>query len=309
MTNHTLDFIIIGAQKSGTTSMFQYLRLHPEIFMPPAKELPFFIRSEAPQAELDGFFKRHFSKAPPGQICGKATPQYMCNPAVPEKMFSCLPDVKLIAILRNPILRAASHFKMCIRRKLDIRTFDQAITESLDPDALKRARSLRAGAENERYCYVAWSEYGRILQKYRKYFPAENLLVLFTEELADAPNTVLGSAFRFLGVSEDFQSPIFHKRYFQGGEQSRFPPIQAMRKSIVNRILPHILPSRLTARIRYAYEQLSVIPDSTSPELSEDIRSRLLATFRDDLTVLRELTGLSVPWAEFSHLDSEDRLV
>jgi len=149
MPAKSLDFIIIGAQKAATTSLYKYLNAHPAIFMPPDKEVPFFTRPDLYQKGLAWYLQTHFANASPDQLWGKATPQYMCDPQAPARIYHALPEVKLIASLRHPIKRSFSHYKMAVHRGVEQRTFDEAISDLLSPVALAQARTLPPGLKNE----------------------------------------------------------------------------------------------------------------------------------------------------------------
>ena len=119
-----LDFIVIGAQRSGTTSLFEYMRGHPELAVPPEKEIPYFTHARH-RLSWEEYIRRLFADADPGKRWGTVTPQYMVggltgrdldtmvdrgNPRiVPERVRERCPDARLIAILRDPIERARSH--------------------------------------------------------------------------------------------------------------------------------------------------------------------------------------------------------
>ena len=98
-----LDFLIIGAQKCATTTLFEHLRQHPGIHMPLEKEVPFFTGPECDAAGWASFSDRHFGP-PDGRLRGKATPQYMCDPDAAQRIHRLMPGVKLVAILRDEIV-------------------------------------------------------------------------------------------------------------------------------------------------------------------------------------------------------------
>jgi len=114
------DFMIIGAQKCGTTSLYQWLTIHPDVVSARQKELHFFDRHDAP-APIDGYADgfanprslqlRELRRGRP-VVTGEATPVYLFDPRVPEQVAAHLPAVRLIVILRDPAARALSHFRM-----------------------------------------------------------------------------------------------------------------------------------------------------------------------------------------------------
>lgn len=192
----TLDFIVIGAQKAGTTSLFEYLRRHPQISMPADKEAPYFSHDHAFERGWDAYMAK-IALIDPERRWGTVTPHYMIGGVykrakasadaagrydertVPLRIRERLPDVRLVAILRDPVARARSHHQMMVMNGSEQRSFDEAIAEHLRPDALERARR-RPLADTG---YVAWGEYRRILGGYFTVFPREQILVAFTDEL------------------------------------------------------------------------------------------------------------------------------
>lgn len=210
-----LDFIVIGAQKAGTTSLFQYLRAHPQIALPEDKERPFFSHDAAYRRGFDEYVKAlALSAAGPEIRRGTVTPQYMAGAvfaaegepsgpseepperAVPARIARTLPGVRLIAILRDPVERAVSHHRMEQRRAREQRPLEQAIAEQLEPVALESARHL----PREETGYVVRGEYARILGGYLQELPREQLLVLFTTDLEARPAEVLRRVHEFIGV-------------------------------------------------------------------------------------------------------------
>ena len=157
-----LDFIIIGAQKAGTTSLFRYLNEHPNIYMPPGKENPFFSDNETFARGWAWYINEYYNEAPAERVWGKATPPYMTYPGVPGRIRRILPDVKLIALLRNPLERAYSHYRMCVLRNLETRSFEEAVSTLLEPETLEESRRN----PSETNSYITSGEYGRILKTY-----------------------------------------------------------------------------------------------------------------------------------------------
>ena len=131
---------------------------------------------------------------------------------VPSRIYECLPRVRLIAILRDPVERALSHYRMEVGTGRERRSFDDAVAELLRADALASARRHPAPTTG---C-VTWGEYGRILSGYFDVFPREQILVVFTDELARAPVQLLRRVQEFIGVRADFEPDNLGARYRVG---------------------------------------------------------------------------------------------
>jgi len=106
-----VDFLVIGAQKSGTTSLFKYLQRHPELYLPPSKEINFFVNASKFPRGLDWYIETYFRGADEDKLWGEVCPSYIGYTSAPANIYANCPDVKLVAILRNPIDRAYSHYR------------------------------------------------------------------------------------------------------------------------------------------------------------------------------------------------------
>lgn len=146
------DFVIIGTKKGGTSLLYRLLTEHP-LFEPAAtKELHFF---DNRFSEGLSWYGQHFPtrKCVDGRqtVSGEATPSYLLNPLVSERMAKTIPDAKLIALLRNPVDRAYSHYQMGLRRGDEVRPFEEAGgrragDSGRDVDRVPRSRALRRAA-------------------------------------------------------------------------------------------------------------------------------------------------------------------
>lgn len=288
----TLDFIVIGAQKAGTTSLFRYLREHPEIALPDGKEWPCFSHDRVYERGWGDYMATlvrngYRGDADPHKAWGTVTPQYMVGGVyqrssgeaadsydertVPARMHEHLPAVRLVAILRDPVGRAISHHRMAVARGQDRRSFDEVAAELLRPEALVRSRRY----PDENSGYVTWGEYGRILEGYLQVFPRQQLLVVFTNELEHAPAQVLRRVHRFIGVSVDFEPANIGERFRVAatvrGFSWRSPsswmspssPLspqglgRALRRSPAARAVWHALPPARQARLRRPYDRVA----------------------------------------------------
>jgi hypothetical protein len=300
-----LDFLIIGAQKCATTTLFEHLRLHPDINMPLEKEVPFFTKATCTKERWRNFTKSHFEEND-DRLWGKATPQYMCHDSVPERIHQLMPGLKLIAILRDPIERTWSHYQMGRRRGTEERSFDEAVDELLQAEAMTRGRSLpvpthESGFESESDFYVAWSEYGRILRRYAQWFPPEKLLVLYTEDLQSKPEETLDRLLSFIGLTPGFRPETLGQVIHQGGASNFIP--HSVRVWLRQRHLLYglwqCLPEAKRGRLRFLYEQWNVrkLP-LTKKQISVATRDALQKHYGEDLQALLKLPIEAPPWLQ-----------
>ena len=298
-----LDFMIIGAQKSATTALYTYLNAHPDIAMPAAKEAPFFDGDTVTEEAWASFSGKHFP-APDGRRWGKASPQYMGHPLAAARIAHLMPDTRLIAILRDPIERAWSHYQMCRRREVEPRSFDMAVDACLDPVQQLLARDgtpprHAEGYEGEGEYYLAWSEYGRILENYLAFFPRRQLLVLTTEELKQDPAAALDRVLEFVGLAPGFRPSCLGEVVHRGGGQ---PLISSARRRRLRAIAPlrwawQRVPAARREALRYWFDQKNVRHGPRQEMvLSARNEVRLREHFAADVDFLRRRLGLSPAW-------------
>ncbi len=192
-----IGFIICGAQKGGTTALDQYLRMHPEICMADKKEVHFFDNDKYFVDQKPEFLKYHFNFSPKThhKIIGEATPIYMYWENAIERIYNYNPDIKLIAVLRNPIHRAFSHWNMERDKNREHRTFWKAIKE-------EEVRLRDAGHKQDRtFSYLERGFYSDQIKQMRSFFNNDQILILQNESLRNDPNQVLAKVAQFLSIS------------------------------------------------------------------------------------------------------------
>jgi hypothetical protein len=292
-----LDFIVIGAQKAGTTSLWRYLEDNEALRLPPDKEAPFFSESAYP-TELREYMRALFKDAPRRVKLGTVTPTYMYGtPAVPvpliaERIRDTVPDVKLIALLRDPVGRARSAHRMMARRGLETRSFDEAIGELLRPESLERGR----GEPNETNTYVVAGEYGRLLGVYLERFGRAQLHVELSAELAESPAEVVGRVCEFLDV-ETHAPRHLGTRFFPSGPPRVSPGAELDLKDYLER--------NVWRRMRHAeqhresfrrwFELWNVLPEPATEPVEERTVALLREHYAEDERLLEEATGVRVP--------------
>jgi hypothetical protein len=283
-TPHSLDFVIIGAMKAGTTTLFEYLKQHPDMFMPASKEVPFFTEP-ASRAEYDSFLAQHFSRRGTAACVGKATPHYLLDTACASHIHSLEPEIRMIAILRDPVERAYSHYRMMVRRELESRDFG-AVADRWIAD---RASDDRG--------YFEYGLYGRYLGAYCEVFDADQLHVTTTAELERDPQSVLDSITSFLGI-QSFAPESLGVRSHQGGTRQRLPVLRRIGRSSVGRAVQRRMPQAQLQRIRYSFNLWNSVPEPVqSIPLSAATLNEVQSRFLEDAASLSTL-GMPAPWAE-----------
>lgn len=193
-----VDFVIPGAQKSGTTALELYLSEHPEICVPrKVKELHFFDRDRNFTARPVDYTPYHsfFDPRPGQRVLGEATPDYLYWPSAPERMATYNPALKLIVVLRNPATRAFSHWNMQRHVGHDPLPFFDALRAEAE-----RARTMPP-QRAMRFAYVGRGLYAQQLKRLWNHFPREQTIAFKSEELLECPETVLARVAEFLGIA------------------------------------------------------------------------------------------------------------
>jgi hypothetical protein len=187
------DFIIIGAQKGGTTSLYRYLTEHPDVAGASKKEVHFFDRQ---YKRGMSWYLSHFPERGAAAVVGEASPNYLFHPEVPARIRRDVPNAKLIALLRNPVDRAYSQYQMRLRR-VGTKTFEEDIDQEFE-----RLQTLDCvpGPEKGHHTYVARGVYVDQIQRWLAEFPREQLLVLKSEAFFARPEEGIAQTLAFLGL-------------------------------------------------------------------------------------------------------------
>ena len=210
------SFIIIGAQRCGTTSLFNYIIQHPSVKKPLYKEIHFFDNYYGAYNLGFSWYRGHFpfnifshlktNTQNPRFITGEATPYYMFHPLCPLRIKEALPDVKLIAILRNPVERAYSHYQHSVREGYETMSFKEALEKETARLKSEREKILSIpdyySFNHNRYSYLSRGIYINQLQNWRKYFPKEQILILRSEDLFYDLSTIYNRLLEFIGLSQ-----------------------------------------------------------------------------------------------------------
>jgi hypothetical protein len=180
------DFVIIGAQKGGTSFLYYLLTRHPIVEPAARKELHFFDQPELFDNGAEWYrrcFPRLGSKDGQRSITGEATPYYLFDPPVAKRMAEIVPNAQLIALLRNPVDRAYSHYQMQVKRGTEPRTFEEAI-------------------EQQNSSYVSRGIYVDQLLRWFEFFGKEQMLILKSEDFFERPVETLKVVLTFLDLPD-----------------------------------------------------------------------------------------------------------
>jgi Sulfotransferase domain len=286
------NFLIIGAMKSGTTALYYYFEQHPQIYMSPIKE-PNFFCSEG-QENPDGksitsieAYRDLFRHASDATAIGEASHCYLYEPQAAARIRAHVPGAKLIAVLRNPIDRAYSHFLHMVRNGTEPLTdFAQALREE------------EVGAHRERspQDYIGRGLYYDQLKRYFDTFGQDQVRVYLYEDLSDAPVEMLRDAFRFLGVDDSFVPDVSLRRNVSGRPKYETVDRILRRPSAIKDMLKLYLPGRLRWSLSKAFDELKARNLVEPPSVQPEVRRQLIEVYRQDILKLegllhRDLSG------------------
>jgi hypothetical protein len=222
------NFIIIGAQKGGTTSLHRYLTQHPDVSGGLRKEVHFF--SWTYEQGLD-WYLAHFPPRGEARVVGEASTSYLCHPKVPARIRRDVPNAKLIALLRNPVDRAYSQYQMNVRKGFEALSFEDAL--EAEPQRLREAGDW-ATTQWRYSSYATRGLYAEQLAWWFAAFPREQLLVLKSEAFFAEPAAGIAQTLAFLGL--DAWSPVQYEVHNPGSYSDMAP---ATRRRLAAYFAPH----------------------------------------------------------------------
>lgn len=265
------NFIIIGSMKSGTSSLYRYLRAHRETFMPEPKE-PDYFTTEETFRERRSWYEELFVPADGARCIGEASTSYTKYPdveGVPERIAATLPDVRLIYLIRHPIERIRSQY-----------LHELLMSEQREP--IRQALSTHPR-------FVNYSRYWMQLERFLEHFSREQLLVVRSEEMRADRRSTLGVVCRFLGLDPDgFADNVEEEYHRSEPRRVALPGFKRWHHSAAYRATSRLLPERVKAALRPA-TTWQVDPEPVG--IPEDLRLRLEDAIRPDLRSLQKFLG------------------
>lgn len=231
--------LVIGAQKAGTTSLFNYLVRHPAVLAPFGKEIHYFDLHHA--GGVDWYRSRfpYAYRLERGALTLDASPYYLVHPLAPERAAQLLPQARLVALLRNPIDRALSHYHHEVRGGRETLSFVEAIER--EPERLageeERLRSEPGyySYNHHRYSYLHRGRYVEQLRRWTLHYPRSRLLVLQSEWLFRDPAAASARVFEFLGLEPHRLGR--YKPFLQGRYDRDLP--ESLRARLAEHFAPH----------------------------------------------------------------------
>lgn len=286
------NFLIIGAMKAGTTSLYRYLKQHPQVFMSPIKEPNFFALEgeilDDPRVTVTDLesYAALFDGVTDERAIGEASVRYLYAEKAAERIHHHIPEANLLVVLRNPVERAFSAYVYQFSRGSDLLPhFGQAL----------EAESERIAQDFDCWWhYKSMGFYHRQLQQYYRYFDPQRIKICLFEDLCEQPDAVLTDIFDFLHIDPSFQPNMKQQHNTTRVPQNRFihsfltnpHPIKEIFKPLFNpelryKIVKGLRQKNLTAA--------SKVPPSHRPVLTSGIRQKLVNDYREDILGLQDL--------------------
>ena len=297
------NFILFGAPKAGTTSLHEALDQHPEVWMSQNKEPVFF--SNAPAADQNEKFQLSATDPTGGKFyrsvvddaarylalfdgvtdekaIGEASVTYLRSFVACRRLSRLIPDIKLVAVLRQPADRAWSNYWYLVQNGVEpAPTFEQALADE--------PHRIAAGWTSMTH-HKEWGYYGRQLALYYEHFPRENFKIFLYDDWRADPQRVLRELFDFVGVSADFEPQIPRaNRTLVPRNRALAAWVRALHPIHGNsRIRPALLRRAFFGTMRRINARANM---EAAPKISPEVRARLTEEYRPDILQLQELLG------------------
>lgn len=280
-----IDFIVVAAPRSGTTWLAEALGEHPQIWIPPAKELNFFNDIFLDHREFNysrgiDFYKKQFQKAPSNLLLGELTPTYYADPGAVQRIHQHFQKVKIIAILRNPAEVVFSTYLKTLEYGITKNTFELAIKKNSD--------------------YIKLGYYHRLLKPYFDLFPNNHIRIIIYEEFFSDLEQQYKDLCRFLDVDDNFLPTVFHQR-INPRRIVRWKFLVKFRhylRLIIN--YPHLLPlKRLITRGGFLNDLSELIiklnlKEGSTPKLDPTTKKKLLDIYESDIVKLENMLNINL---------------
>jgi hypothetical protein len=285
------NFIIIGAAKSGTTALYQYLKQHPKVFMSPVKE-PMFFALEGQNMDFCGpgdpeYLKRTindfedycalFQQVSDESAIGEASVWYLYSNDAVKRIKHYVPKAKLIAMLRNPVERAYSNFVFYIQvGREPLVDFAQAI----EAEKLRIQKNWGWG-----FHYIQRGFYYRQLKAYYKSFDKSQIRVYLYDDFTDDPITVLQDIFKYLAVDDSFVPDMSKRHNVSAIVNYKTLYVFLKRLNPIARMLDPFVPDVLYRQAKNDIKNKLIKKPTFPPEL----RSKLIEIYREDILKLQDI--------------------
>lgn len=286
------NFLIIGAAKSGTTAIYTYIKQHPEIYMSPRKELRYFSNITPPSANVPKEYlhesvstleeyESFFDGVTTEKVYGESSPMYLYTPGTAERIQAVLSDVKLFAILRNPVDRAYSAYTHGLREwKEPANTFEEAL--ALEPERIRAGWGML-------WHYTQSGFYYQQLSRFYNIFDHSQIKVVLHDDLVRDVDQVLRDIFTFLGVDPDFKPDTSARPNVSGFPKSEFKHKLMkhlfMNSNPIKSVSRKLFPEKFRRHVMVTMREKNL----EKRQISIETKKKLQDLYREDVQMLSQL--------------------
>ena len=283
------NFFIVGTPKAGTTALYNYLRQHPDIYLPECKEPHFFsyVGESLPEwgiPEIEAY-KQLFNSARGGQVIGEASTWYLYSSTAAEQIHRLLPDSKIIVVLRQPVERAYSSWSFRLQCGWEpIQNFEQAIEAELS--------RIQSGFSWD-FHYLNTGFYYSQLKRYFDLFRRDQIKVYLQEDLKADTAALMQDIFRFLEVDDSYTTDVSEKHNVTRIPKNRWINQFLSKETSVKSFLKKVMPNSLRSTASHRLRKLN---NTSVPLLSTEMHQKLTLKYREDIgktakLIDRDLSG------------------
>ena len=290
------NFMCLGAAKSGTTTLYDILRQHPDIYIPAFKEPHFF---DIPENYKNGieWYKRNYFRNANKKIIADFTPSYFFEKEAPKRIFKNLGrDMKFLVVFRNPVDRAYSHYLHSKRDDHESENFEKSL--ELEVSRLKKHENQSDYLSYLRHSYVHQGLYAQMIDRYLQYFSLDNFLFIhFDDELLQERELTIKRILEFLEID----SSILLRTNIRSNPSSK-EKSKSLKKLMNKRgwwrdVIKFMIPSvQLRQIIRNRIQRIN-ITEFKAQQLSQEVKLHLLEKyFRKDISDLEKTLNKKMNW-------------
>jgi len=272
------NFFVVGAPKAGTTSLYEYLKPHPQVYLSEIKEPKYFTPQLRESVSLEQY-RQLYEKAAGISAIGDLTPFYLWDSTAPQRIHEVSPDARIIVMLRDPVARAYSHYLMAVALGHEKASFSEALSRYRERGAPDWYLSSH---------YIEHGMYGEQVERYRSVFPASHVALFLFDDLVGNPRQVLTGIAEHLGINPEPFATVSLSEAHNAFRMPRFPKaIHLVWKFGLNRFVPSAVKKRLSRN--------SLLFDVSKPSMDESSRRYLQQLYEPDVARLEKLLGRNFP--------------
>ena len=289
------NFMFIGAAKSATTTFFDMLKSHDQIFTPQFKEPHFFNIDENYLKGIDWYQKTYFNTVDSEKVILEFTPTYFYFTKCAERIYKSLgSEVKFVVILRNPVDRAYSHYNHSLRDGHEDLSFDQAL--KLENSRLKKFKNENKSLDMMRYSYISQGLYYKMFSAYLKYFDFSNFLVInFNSEVERNLDATVKKMSDFFEIDLSNINLDIHSNK-SGKAKSKFVQELTLKNNFFRKFLKFIVPQKNRQIIRNRIKNFNKDVYKYTPLSNEEKNLYYKMYFSEDVFKLEKLLGEKMNW-------------